>query len=285
MRKTVALLMGLFGVLWYPQPDFFPLSAPIKPEQSYTTADSLLFLEKQNLASTGTNTMTRTLAVAKSFLGAPYVHGCLDCYIEEKLTVNLREMDCWTFVENSLAIALSENQGFELYKTHLQHLRYWGGQIDGYGSRIHYFTGWLLQAEKYGILQDITASLGGIAYNKKVGYISARPAKYPKINNSKVLHEVQNAEKRINAHKWHYIPKNRIAKIEHMIQEGDLVCLTSVKADLDIAHQGFAVKLNGRIHLMHASSLAGKVIIARQPLAEYVAAQRGQSGIMVIRLQ
>jgi hypothetical protein len=72
--------------------------------------------------------------------------------------------------------------------------------------------------------------------------------------------------------------------MEQFIQEGDIICLTSVKSDLDIAHQGFAIKRNGRVYLLHASSLAGKVIIARQPLAQYVDSQRGQSGIMVIRL-
>ena len=281
IRKILAL--GLFGVLWSPMPEFFQL--PNHFDQSKLTADSLLFIEKQKVAETGTNTSTRTLAVAKSFLGAPYVHGCLDCQVEEKLTLNLREMDCWTFVENSLAIALAYDGSYQFYQTHLQQLRYWGGTVDGFGSRIHYFTGWLLQAEKCGVLEDITESLGGIPYKKKIAYITARPAKYPKIQNTKVLRELQSAEKRTNAHAWHYIPKNRIAKMEHLIQEGDIVCLTSVKADLDIAHQGFAVKQNGRIYLMHASSLAGKVIIARQPLTQYIAAQRGQSGIMVARLK
>ncbi len=286
MRKTAALLVGLLGVLWCPMPDFFLLPMEQVDVVPFgTQADSLLFIEKQKLASTGATKVARTLAVAKSFMGAPYVHGCLDCYKDERLTVNLREMDCWTFVENSLAIAESHDGDYEEYAFTLQKLRYWGGQVDGYGSRIHYFTGWLLQAEKYGLIQDVTAALGGIPYKKRVGYISARPAKYPKISEKKVLHDLQNAEKRINAHPWFYIPKNQIAKMEHLIEEGDIICLTSVKADLDIAHQGFAVKMNGRIHLMHASSLAGRVILARQPLAQYVAAQRGQSGIMVARLQ
>lgn len=67
-------------------------------------------------------------------------------------------------------------------------------------------------------------------------------------------------------------------------QEGDIISLTSAKADLDIAHQGFAVKINGRIHLMHASSLAHRVVY-QQPLPAYVISQRGQTGIMVARLR
>ena len=84
-------------------------------------------------------------------------------------------------MENSLAIALATPGDYATYKTHLQELRYWGGYINGYGSRIHYFSGWLLQNEKKGLLRDLTREMGGIPYQKQIGYISARPAKYPKI--------------------------------------------------------------------------------------------------------
>lgn len=251
----------------------------------FTENDSLLFLEKQKYALAETTTAAKTLAVAQSFVGARYVTGCLDRTSEECLAVNLCELDCWTFVENSLAIALAEPGDFYDYRTHLQELRYWGGQVNGYGSRIHYFTGWLLQNEKRGILQDLTETMGGIPYRKKIGYISARPAKYPKIKDPENLRSLRTAERRINAHQWFYIPKNRVAKMEYLIQEGDIVSLTAWKPELDIAHQGFAVKINGRIHLMHASSLGKKVVITKQPLPEYIATQVGQTGIMVARLK
>lgn len=253
--------------------------------QAGSGPDSVLFLEKQKIGLGETTTVRRTLAIARSFLGTPYVKGCLDRYAEERLTIDLNELDCWTFVENSLAIAQTGREDFAAYRDHLQHLRYWGGDIKGYGSRIHYFTGWLLQAEKTGVLDDLTRTLGGIPYRKKIGYISARPGKFPKIKQTANLRDLQAAEKRINAHGWFYIPQNRIAKIEHLIREGDIVSLTSAKADLDIAHQGFAVKVNGRIHLMHASSLSHRVIISKQPLSSYVISQRGQTGIMVARLR
>ncbi len=246
--------------------------------------DSSLFQEKQEIAKSGGNIAEKTLLVANSFLGTPYVGGCLDCNAKEELVINMRALDCWTFVEYSLAIALSQEESYGFFETQVQQLRYWGGNVDGYASRIHYFTGWILQAEKCGLLKDISAELGGIPYEKKIGYISARKNKYPKIQDSAVFNGIMRAEKRISTHNWFYIPKSKIAQMEHLIQEGDIVCITSMKPDLDIAHQGFAVKKNGRIHLMHASSLAGKVIVANLPLAQYAAAQRGQSGIMVARL-
>lgn len=259
-----------------------PSSAPHLVCQ--TGSDSLLFLEKQKIALQESTLTARTLAVARSFIGTPYVNGCLDRNPEECLAVNLCEFDCWTFMENSLAIALATPGDYAAYKTHLQELRYWGGYINGYGSRIHYFTGWLLQNEKKGLLRDLTREMGGIPYQKQIGYISARPAKYPKIKDPQNLRALRAAERRINAHAWYYIPQEKVAAMEHLIQEGDIISLTAWKKDLDISHQGFAVKINGRIHLMHASSLGKKVLISKQPLPAYILSQPGQTGIMVARL-
>lgn len=280
--------MGIMGAIIFPLTVWPPNSASTTASvvvYEASAADSTLFFQKKKLIAAEVATPAQTMTVARSFLGVPYVLGCLDRRQEEQLTINLRELDCWTFVEISLAISLARDGDFESFAEQLQQLRYWGGTINGYGSRIHYFTGWLLQAEQNGLIDDLTAEMGGIPYNKKVGYISARPHKYPKIRDAQALTNIRHAEKRINAHQWHYIPQNKIAQMEHLIQEGDLVCLTSVKQDLDIAHQGFAVKQNGRIYLMHASSLSKRVILSRQPLAEYVISQPGQSGIMVARFK
>jgi hypothetical protein len=250
------------------------------------TEDSLIFLEKRNIAAGGADVAQKTFAVAKSFLRTPYVSGTLDINPSERLVINLRALDCWTLVENSLAIALTSNdQGnFETFQHYVQQLRYWGGVIKGYGSRIHYFTGWVIQAQQLGFLRDLTQSFGGVPFNKEINYISLHADKYPKIRESNALKPIQMSEKRVSAHHWYFIPKAKIKSIEHLIQEGDLLLLTSTKRGLDISHEGFAVRQNGRIHLLHASSLHRKAIISGQPLAEYMKGQKGQSGIIILRI-
>lgn len=250
--------------------------------------DETIFLAKLDLAQKQSDLTGQTLAVARSFLGTPYVTGTLNAPSPERLVINLRQLDCWTFMENSVAIALaarSEQPDYVVFQNFVQQLRYWGGTIDGYGSRIHYFSGWLLQAEKLGYLDDLTRELGGIPYQKTIGYMSARPAKYPPLSDPKAMRDVRATERRLNQHPWFYIPKNRVAEVEHLLQEGDIIALTSWKRDLDIAHQGFAVKKNGRIYLLHASSLGHRVVLSSQPLPEYMATQKGQTGIMVARLR
>lgn len=249
-----------------------------------TQRDSLIFLEKQKMAAPEKTLPSKTLAIAHSFLGTPYVGGTLDQNPTEQLVVNLRQLDCWTLMENCLAIAQTGQGDFAAYQSHLRQLRYRDGQVDGYGSRLHYFSEWLLQAEKNRHLRDLTKEMGGIPNKKTIGYITARPTQYPQIKNAKVLREIKAAEQRINAHDWYFIPQSKVAAMEHLLKDGDLIMLTSAKPDLDIAHQGFAVRKNGRVHLLHASSLAKKVIVSGQPLPQYVISQKGQVGIMVARL-
>lgn len=263
-------------------------SLSIDPAQipGLAKSDSLLFLEKQALMRPCSTVTDRALTLARSFLGVPYVTGTLDVQETEQLVLNLRQLDCWTLVENCTAMALTGPQGtFADYCGHLRALRYWGGTINGYGSRQHYFTGWILQAEKNGLLQDLTKKMGGVPFQKKIGYISAHSAKYPKLKTPALRKAIAEVEARITRHPWHYIPKSKIRAMEHQIQEGDIVLLTSSKSGLDLAHEGFAVRQNGKIHLLHASSIGRRVLISTQPLATYVLGQKGMSGIMVARLK
>ena len=46
----------------------------------------------------------------------------------------------------------------------------------------------------------------------------------------------------------------------------------------------FAIWKNGRVHLFHASSTNKKVEISEKPLAEYLAGNKSQSGVIVCRL-
>jgi hypothetical protein len=248
--------------------------------------DSLVFQEKQQVAATAATLREKNLAIARSFLGTPYHHGTLDVNNAEQLVVNLNALDCWTFVENCVALAQTQHDGgdYDSYRANLKQLRYWGGHIDGYGSRMHYFSGWVLQAEKLGYLHDVTKTLKGNPYKKLVHFISDHPQEYPMTRQPGVLQAIRRAEDRINAHKWFFIPKRNIKHIENQIREGDIILLCSSKHDLDVAHQGFAVREKGRIHLLHASSLHHRVVISAEPLAEYMMGQLGQSGIMVIRL-
>jgi hypothetical protein len=85
-------------------------------------------------------------------------------------------------------------------------------------------------------------------------------------------------------HRYFFVPKEKIQSLEHQIETGDLIAITTPLKNLDIVHVGFAVRQNGRVHLMHASSVSKKVEISTLPLSDYLLGNKSQSGIMVSRL-
>jgi hypothetical protein len=232
----------------------------------------------------GAQTAANILETAQTFIGLPYVHGTLEQPGPERLVENLEAMDCWTFVEQSMALALARTSG-QPWTSHLQALRYRNGRIDGYGSRLHYFLDWALQAEAKGVLHDVTRSLGGLPYQKNVSYMSQNATKYPRLADPGAIDAVRAAEARIRAHAWFFVPKANISAMEHLLLPGDIVATTATHAQLDVTHQGFVVFRHQRAHLLHASSRAGKVVVSDKPLAEYVQGNKDQSGIVVLRMR
>jgi len=248
--------------------------------------DQRIFNQKLRIATeTAGGIKAKTLAVMRSFLGTPYGTGTLDGFNTEHLVINLRALDCWTSVECCLAIAVTASDStpdYRRYRDLVRSLRYHDGIIDGYGSRIHYFCGWILQNEQKGWFRDVTAELGGIAYKKNITYITDVPFYYPQADDPIAREKINAAQKRISAHAWHYFPKHQVAGMESKIQEGDIIVITSSRPNLDVEHQGFAIKKNGRIHLLHASSTGKKVMITPKPLSNYLAGIPKMSGIMVV---
>ncbi len=255
-------------------------------EASLSPEDATILAEKLLLAQRSGNSLAeRVLAVAHSFRGAPY--GTLAKGSEEYLVLDARLLDCWTFVELSVAIALAAQQLNADPLTvadYVHQLRYWGGTIDGYASRVHYLSGWLRQGQDLGYWNDITRELGGRPFRKDICYMSTHPELYPPLKNPETLRRIRQVETRLSRRIHYYIPQQDIEQVESQIQDGDIIAITSSKAGLDFAHLGFATRQNGRVHLLHASSLQKCVVVSAQPIGAYVRAQKGQSGIAVIRL-
>ena len=107
---------------------------------------------------------------------------------------------------------------------------------------------------------------------------------YAQLTDDRYYDAILKAESSINQRKHFYIPKERVQAVEGNIQSGDLIAITTSINGLDISHVGIAIFQGGRLHLMHASTSANKVVISSKPLADYLAGNRSQSGIMVARL-
>jgi hypothetical protein len=257
---------------------------------SLPDSDSLIFIKKSKLLSECTqgSTSFKTIKAAYSFIGTPYVGKTLELNHDEQLVVNLHGLDCSTFIESVLAIALVSERSdpsFLKFREILQKIRYRNGIIEGYESRLHYFTDWIYDNEQKGVVADITKELGGIPFNREITFMSTHPSAYIQLaTDSARIKRIVTIEKEISSRDYYFIPKENVATIEPQLEEGMIVAITTGIAGLDIAHVGFLVKVNGRIHLLHASSDAGKVVVSDKPLADYLAGNKRQTGIMIVRV-
>lgn len=222
------------------------------------------------------------LDIAMHFLGKPYVANTLETKGDESLVINLKEFDCSTLVEQCIAIANSND--FESFKKELTKLRYRNGILAGYGSRIHYLTDWLAANQENKTIKLETKNIGGELYSKQVDFMSKHWNKYPRANTEKIKKEIIDSEKSINKYKFYYIPKKNIPAIESLIKNGDIIAITTSIAGLDCSHQGFAIKKEGKLHLLHASTSKKKVIISEETLYNYLIKNPLQTGIMIGRL-
>lgn len=227
--------------------------------------------------------------VGKQFLSTPYVASTLEVNgQDEKLVVNLGELDCTTFLENAVVFSrLIQKQKFtfEDFTKELELLRYRDGALKGYSSRLHYFTEWIANNEEKGIIKDVTQEVGGELYHKTINFMSTHRKSYPSLVNDDFYTSVQEKEVALNAQKRFYIAQENIRQLEKNIQEGDLIAITTKIKGLDISHVGLATWKNNRLHLLHASSVLKKVVVSEKPLAEYIMGNKNQSGIMVARME
>jgi hypothetical protein len=221
-------------------------------------------------------------------LGTPYVAGTLE-QDPEMLTVCMDKTDCILFVEMCLAFSLTlkeENPGFDSYCDNLRELRYRNGIVGDYSSRIHYTSEWIRQAADRGIMEEITADIGGIVWPQEFSFMSTHTDSYRQLREKPSLIDgIRTAEEYLNGFEYYYIPKDEIAACKSLIHEGDILCFNSTAKGLDIAHVGYAYWQDGQLTFIHASSVEMEVVISKKPLTEYISGIKNNNGIRVVRLK
>lgn len=224
-------------------------------------------------------------AIGEQFLGTPYMAGLLDQFPEETLVVTLQGFDCVLFVETVLAIArgiAQEDYDYENFRDRVQEQRYRGGKIDGYCSRLHYFSDWIDDNQNRKLVKNITPNLGGIPLGVTLNFMTQNRQYYPLLAKASNYQCVLKEEARLAHLNIYYIPQNQIATIYPKLQPGDIIATATDIPGLDVTHTGLVYRFSdGGIGLIHASP-SGEVKISRD-LQSYVQAVDGQIGIIVAR--
>jgi hypothetical protein len=245
----------------------------------------------------------RIASVGKVLLDKPYIEKSLEVTTDESITVcNFMGFDCVTFFETSWAFAtllevsgrstgspeFSYSIALENYQRILTNHRYRDGIRNGFQSRLHYTSDYFYDNAKRGNLQEMTKAIGGSdakLEKKKINFMTTHPNLYKQLaNDPAMVAKMDSIEKMIGARGgFYYIPKEDVEDNEKGIHTGDLIGITTSVPGIDCSHTGIAIKQDGRIHFMHASSAMHKVIISPMPLADYLKGNAKQTGIMIYR--
>ena len=281
--KEISILAGLLSVILsfsYSYPQVFS-------EQDVDVCNSKFQLAVNN------NLAEKPIAdiiveIGKSFIGTDYLAHGLEKDGDEQLVINLTGLDCTTFLENALVLARCIKRGktsFEDYMNEIQLIRYRDGVIDQYPSRLHYFSDWIFDNSKKGIVRDVTEEIGGEKIKFKINFMSTHPESYKQLkDNPDFIPIIKEQEKEISCREYYFIPKDELAVKEDLIHNGDLIAITTTVEGLDIGHVGIAVKMDdGRIHLLHAPTVNTQVHITDQPLSDYLMKYKRHSGVIVLR--
>jgi hypothetical protein len=117
-----------------------------------------------------------------------------------------------------------------------------------------------------------------------MNFMTAHSKLYPPLKNGANLRRMKSMERTISRRSLFFIPKKALRHLEDQIQGGDLIAITTKTEGLDIQHVGLAAKVKNRIHLLHASSVEGKVVLFKKTLYQYLMQSQARSGIMVARV-
>lgn len=233
-----------------------------------------------------------TLKYALKFINTPYVAHTLEINDQEQLVINLKEVDCTTFVEYVLAMALSSSSDCcqpnnVTFARNLQNIRYRDGKINGYPSRLHYVADWVNNGVKYGFLEDIAATNSLDTVTLSLSFMSSHPVAYKQLVHSpENVAKMKKIEQSLSGQIFHYLPKNKLLDNGFSwIKNGDVIAITTDIPGLDVAHLGFAYYEKGILKLLHASSSKKKVVISNDPLTQILKNNKKFTGIRILRLK
>jgi hypothetical protein len=282
MLRLAALAAGAFMT--------GPLAA-LTPDDRQRLATWVRTLRAEGLAR---GPMGRATArVGELALGSPYVAGMLDAYAkeggdprDEPLTLDLSRFDCVLLVEGALAVARAAGGGgtWADFAREVERMRYRGGVRDGYASRLHYFSEWIADNARRGLLRDLGAELGGEPDRRPLRFMTEHRGSYPALRDAAVFAQIAERERALDSAERIVVPTARIAAVQDRIRTGDVLAFATRIAGLDATHTGFAYRdRRGVLRVLHAPLSGGAVEVSRGTLPEYVAAIRSATGIMVAR--
>lgn len=290
MKKIILFLITCTFVLQMKAQSTVP---QYTPEDSIRVMNLLQSAEKDAAKdSTAGQTMLR-IGRAIEKMNIPYVAHTLEPNDQERLIINLRELDCTTFVESAMALTLCVRSGrttFDDYCRILQKIRYWQGRAPQYIRRLHYFTSWIEDNTTMDLVKELQTPNPPFTAVQTVQahYMTQHVDKYRMLTvNPQDVPMIREMEKRIEGKKYRYIPKQQLYNsqlLRKTIHDGDIIVIITNIKGLDTQHIGIAAWHADGLHLLNASSIHHRVIEEPMTLRQYLYKHPTMPGIRIVRV-
>lgn len=208
------------------------------------------------------------------FLG-PLGEGLQSTYDKNPL-IDLTRVDCVTFVEQTLALALSNN--YDTAFETLQKIRYKSAEIK-IEKRNHYFMAdWVIN--NHWLVNDVTKNIGGDLAKPLTRTIS-----HEKFFANSVYQGIKAQEPDRNI-TINYIPKDKLSLIADKLQSGDIAAFVINSEGIFVSHTGLIIKNKaGDIFFRNATSIGQKQVVdlPYEQLIEYLKNSKRNMGLVFIR--
>ena len=261
--------------------------------QQYQPSDSILvelLLSEARQEKADTNWM---VYFARKLTDIPYVAKTLEKNRREQLVVNLRQLDCTTYVETVTALTLCmkhRQYAFNDYCRYLRLLRYEGGEVD-YVHRLHYFSSWISDNTLMGFVSEPNTPQEAFEATQhlRINYMSTHVGQYPMlVANPAWVDAIRKTEQALTGTDVVYIPKQKLSNTPlywDAIKDGDIIAICTNKRGLDTSHIGIAVWHIDGVHLLNASMIHKRTIEEPMTMQQYMQKHPSQTGIRVVRLK
>ncbi len=209
----------------------------------------------------------RTAFISRYFLGVDYLKDTLigSSTTEERLVVNLRGVDCFTFIDYVEALRLSESSGD--FREKLKRVRYRSGKV-AYENRNHFFTDWINNNSSF--VEDVTEKIGGDRTLRAMKTLNIRE------DGSYILSGIKPRKREIM-----YIPSGSVDDgIFGGLKTGDYAGIYTDVGGLDVSHVGIVIVREDNISFRHASSESRYMRVVDQDLKLYIS---GKPGLVILR--
>ncbi|MGE3726524.1 MAG: N-acetylmuramoyl-L-alanine amidase-like domain-containing protein [Candidatus Sericytochromatia bacterium] len=201
----------------------------------------------------GQSFVQRIEAVSERALGTPYFLGPLgegpSAPYDQKPLVDLKRVDCVTFCEQTLALALSSS--YKQAVQTLQKIRYDKGEVK-MECRNHYFMADWIPHNAW-LVKDISAQLPG-------AHKLTRTISHQNLFASQGFKGIQVRQKDRTL-SISYIPEDQLEKALPHLQSGDVGVLIQDLPGIFAAHTGLVIKKGDKLFLRNATSLEPRQVV------------------------